>query len=84
MPVVNRKSNILWNSYLACAYAEGFCEGQGASIEHEIEAWSYIIEHNMHLKLQGFYGRNVQHLIENGLVDNKGVINWEAVKEYKR
>ena len=26
----NQKSNIEWTPYLATAYAEGFCEGEGA------------------------------------------------------
>lgn len=31
-------------SYLACAICEGFCEGEGASQEEQIEAWQYLID----------------------------------------
>lgn len=30
--------------YMACAIAEGFCEGEGASEEEQIEAWQYLID----------------------------------------
>ncbi len=33
--------------YLAVAIAEGFCEGEGASEEEQIEAWQYLIDIGM-------------------------------------
>ena len=80
----NRKSAIKWTQYLACAYAEGFMEGANATLEEEIEAWSYIIEHKIYLTLQGFYGRNVKYLVSEGLIDENGVINWDNIKNYKQ
>jgi len=32
---------------LACAIAEGFCEGEGASQEEQIEAWQYLVDTGM-------------------------------------
>ncbi len=33
--------------YLATAIVEGFCEGEGASEEEQIEAWQYLIDTGM-------------------------------------
>lgn len=53
--------------YLACAIAEGFCEGEGATEEQQIEAWQYIINTGLWKQLQGFYGRTAHALIEQGI-----------------
>jgi hypothetical protein len=55
-------------SYLACAYAEGFCEGEGASEEEQLIAWQYIWDTGVWKNLQGFYGRTVHELIINGII----------------
>lgn len=79
--IINQRSNIEWNSYLACAYAEGFCEGEGASIEEQIEAWTYLIKTGQCWTLQGWYGRNAINLIDQGLISKEGIINWELLEE---
>ena len=56
------------NSYLACAYAEGFCEGEGASEKDQLVAWQWISDHGTWKHLQGFYGRSVQNLLEARLI----------------
>lgn len=53
--------------YLAVAIAEGFCEGEGATREQQIEAWQYIIDHNLQAGLQGWFGRTAAALIEQGI-----------------
>lgn len=53
--------------YLACAIAEGFCEGEDASKELQIEAWQYLIDTGRAWTLQGWYGRTTQALIEQGI-----------------
>jgi hypothetical protein len=53
-------------NYLACAIAEGFCEGEDATQEQQIEAWQYLIDTGLCWKLQGWYGRNAKALIESG------------------
>lgn len=55
-----------WTPYLATAYAEGFCEGEGASEEEQIEAWQYLIDTGLCYKLQGTFGRTADFLIESG------------------
>ena len=47
------------DTYLACAYAEGFCEGEDASEEEQLAAWQYIRDNELYLHLQGFYGRTL-------------------------
>ena len=54
--------------YTACAYAEGFCEGEGASEEELRTAWQYIKDTGLWKSLQGFYGRTVHSLLEQGVI----------------
>ena len=67
-------TKIEWNSYLACAYAEGFCEGEGASEEDQLEAWAYLIKTGEVWSLQGWYGRTAQSLIDAGKISKKGEV----------
>ena len=53
--------------YLATAIAEGFCEGEGASEEEQLEAWQYLINTGLAWKLQGCFGRTAKQLIEEGV-----------------
>jgi hypothetical protein len=66
--------------YLASAYAEGFCEGDGASTEDQLRVWSYLCGTKLGYQLQGFYGRQITNMIEQGYMDADGTINWEECK----
>ena len=55
-------------SYLATAYAEGFCEGENATEKEQLTAWQYIYDEKLYLNLQGWFGRNVMSLLEAGLI----------------
>lgn len=68
-------------SYLAVAYAEGFGEGENASIEDQIKAWAYLIKTGECWNLHGWFGRKANTFIEDGLISKKGVINWDKVGE---
>ena len=61
------------NNYMAVAIAEGFCEGEGASREQQIEAWQYLIDTGMAWTLQGWFGRTATALIEQGICTVKVV-----------
>lgn len=67
--------------YLASAYAEGFCEGDGASQIDQIKAWSYLCGTKIGYSLQGFYGRNIINMIENDYMDKDGTVDWDYVNE---
>lgn len=73
----NQRTSIQWASYLATAYAEGFCEGEGATATQQIEAWAYLIMTGACWSLQGWFGRTAHSIIDRGLVDKDGRINWE-------
>ena len=55
--------------YLATAIAEGFCEGEGATEKQQIEAWQDLHDTGLAYKLQGWFGRNAQYLIEEGIIN---------------
>ncbi len=70
-----------FTTYLATAYAEGFCEGENATFEEQLMAWAYLIKTGDAWRLQGWFGRVAQRLIDIGLVDKDGNINWEDAYE---
>jgi hypothetical protein len=61
-------------SYLATAYAEGFCEGEGASGADQIRAWSYLCGTKVGFSLQGWFGRRIVELIDNEVLDKDGTV----------
>ena len=56
------------SDYMAVAIAEGFCEGEGASKEKQVEAWQYLVDTGLVWKLQGRFGRTAKTLIANGII----------------
>lgn len=58
-------------TYHACECAEGFGEGEDAPRDEQIAAWQYIFDTKTHRNLQGFYGRTLQAMIDQGLIDTK-------------
>ena len=68
------KDGTIITDYLACAYAEGFCEGEEAIEEDIKRAWSYIIGTRLYFSLQGWYGRTVHELVNRELFDKNGTI----------
>ena len=54
--------------YKATAYAEGFCEGEGAKEEEQLCAWQYLVDTGHCWHLQGWFGRTAESLINQGLV----------------
>lgn len=53
------------SSYDACAAIEGF-DGEDHTKEEIIEAFQFLIDNGDAWKLQGFYGRGAQALINQG------------------
>ena len=52
--------------YQAVGLAEGFEEGTEEQI---IEAWQYLHNTRLAYKLQGWFGRTTQSLIEQGVIN---------------
>lgn len=78
---MNQRTSIEWTPYKAIEYAEGFGEGEESTTEEVLEAWAYIISNEMYINLQGWYGRQVNNIIESGFISSEGEINWEKVDE---
>lgn len=77
----DKRTNIEWTSYLASAYAEGFCEGEDATDTERIEAWSYLGRTGQAFQLQGFYGRAVMSLVDAGILTSDYYIDWDKFDE---
>lgn len=58
--------------YNACAIAEGFADHEPT--ERELQAaWQYLVDSGMCWKLQGWYGRNAERLLEGGVIQAANV-----------
>lgn len=77
------KTKIKWTPYLATAYAEGFCEGEGATATEQLEAWAYLIKTGQCWTLQGWFGRQANEYIAQGYIAKDGTINWDLI-EYEQ
>lgn len=54
------------NDYMATGLAEGFEEAE--SEEQVVEAWQYLHDTGLAYRLQGWFGRTAQSLIEQGVI----------------
>lgn len=54
-------------NYMAVAIAEGFCEGEEATEEQQIEAWQHLIDTGLCWTLRGWFGRTATALIDSGV-----------------
>jgi len=54
------------NTYDAIGLAEGFVEAE--SEEQVIEAWQYLHDTGLAYRMQGWFGRTAQALIEQGVI----------------
>ena len=55
------------DSFTAVGIAEGFIEAN--SEDQVIQAWQYLHDSRLGYQLQGFFGRTLRHLIEEGLIN---------------
>ena len=60
---------VVSDTYTACGIIEDFVKiPDGVDVEQaHIQAWQYLIDTGACWTLQGFYGRNAQVLIEQGI-----------------
>jgi len=54
------------DNFTAVAIAEGFWAAE--SQDEVIEAWQYLVDTGIVWKLQGWFGRTAQHLINEGVI----------------
>jgi hypothetical protein len=55
------------DNFTAVSIAEGFCGGENASREEQIEAWQHLIDTGLAYTLQGWFGRTAEALISRGI-----------------
>lgn len=54
------------DNYMAVGIAEGFIEAE--SEEQVIEAWQYLHDTKLGYQLQGFFGRTLNQLLDEGII----------------
>ena len=54
-------------AYRATGLAEGFIEGTEQEV---MEAWQYLHDTRLAYKLQGWFGRTAQQLINDGIIND--------------
>ncbi len=57
------------DNFTAVAIAEGFWAAE--SEDQVIEAWQHLVDTGLAWKLQGWFGRTAQRLIEEGVINAK-------------
>lgn len=55
------------DNFTAVGIAEGFIETD--SEEQVLAAWQHLVDTGMAWRLQGWFGRTAQHLIDQGLIE---------------
>lgn len=53
------------DAYRAVGLAEGFESG---TEQEQLEAWQYLVDSGLAYRLQGWFGRTAESLIEAGLI----------------
>ena len=66
-------------TYMATGYAEGFENAENPM--DVIRAWSYLVGTKIAYSLQGWFGRMAQSLINKGVIDENGTVDWPLVEE---
>ena len=56
----------MMDNYMAVGLAEGFIEAE--SEEQVIEAWQYLHDTKLGYQLQGFFGRTLNQLLNEGVI----------------
>jgi hypothetical protein len=57
---------MIMDNYMAVGLAEGFIEAE--SEEQVIQAWQYLHDTKLGYQLQGFFGRTLNQLLNEGII----------------
>ena len=64
---------------LAAAIANGFGEGEYATVHDQLRAWAYLIKTGTARMLQGLYGKMSEDLVEMKFITSDGKILWDNI-----
>jgi len=60
---------MIMTDFEAIGYAEGFLEPDNK--EEILEAWQHLVNTGLAWSLQGWFGRNAQRMIEEGIINER-------------
>lgn len=60
---------LMKDTYRAVEYAEGFGEGEEVPESHRLIAWQVLHDTKLGYQLQGWFGRMLRELIEQGFIE---------------
>ena len=72
-----------FDEQLALAYVFGKAEGESATQEQKLEAWAFLIGTTKVWSMKRHIRSAATEIIELGVIDEDGVINWEVHEELK-
>jgi len=67
------------DSYKATGLAEGFIESDDSM--DILKAWSYLGQSGLAFQLQGWFGRNLESLVESGYLNQDYTVNYSRLME---
>lgn len=70
MSLENQTPEETFDDFTAIGIAEGFLE-EDASEEKKLKAWQHLVDTGLAWKLQGWFGRQANAMIEAGLIKPK-------------
>jgi hypothetical protein len=70
-----------FNLELALAYVFSNAEGESATQEQKLEAWAFLIKSSKIWSMKRYMQQAAIEMIELGVIDEEGEINWDIHEE---
>jgi len=76
--------NIDFTRSLAVATIEEYSKGAESSKNEKLQAWGYLIKTGDVWNLEKRYGRTAARYIEESIISEEGILNWELIEEINK